>query len=140
MIGFKIASPILDAHISDFVMLITFVMVPAASLHKLAQSSELGLAEQVGGDMLEFKVCTQVKSDNKLEEKSMAYQLGLSLTESVCNLRTYLKLAQFNVEQPIVTQKLQKQAKSPTDQVELIITHNGMPIEESSIMVVNESN
>lgn len=79
-------------------MLITFVMVPAASLHKLAQSSELGLTEQVGGEMLEFKVFTQVKSDIKLEEKSIAYQLGLSLTESVCNLRTYLKLVQFNLE------------------------------------------
>jgi hypothetical protein len=43
--------------------------------------------------MLEFKVFTQVKSDEKLDKESVAFQLGLSLTESVCNLRTYLKLA-----------------------------------------------
>jgi hypothetical protein len=36
VIGFKIAAPMLDAKISDFVMLITFVMVPALSLHKLS--------------------------------------------------------------------------------------------------------
>lgn len=110
VIGFKIASPMLDAQITDFVMLITFVMVPAASLHKLAQSPELVLGETVSGDMLEFKVCTQVKSDHKLEEKSVAYQLGLSLTESVCNLKTYLKLAQFNVDRSIAAKKPQKQA------------------------------
>ena len=36
VIGFKIAAPMLDAKITDFVMLITFVMVPACSLHKLS--------------------------------------------------------------------------------------------------------
>ena len=40
---------------------------------------------------MEFKVSTQVKSQEKVDEHSVAYKLGLSLAESVCNLRSYLK-------------------------------------------------
>jgi hypothetical protein len=58
VIGFKIAAPMLDAKISDFVMLITFVKVAAASLHKLSNSTDLVEAEIAQGEMLEFKVCT----------------------------------------------------------------------------------
>ena len=48
----------LDAKISDFVMLITFVKVAAASLHKLSNSTDLVEAEIAQSEMLEFKVCT----------------------------------------------------------------------------------
>ena len=45
---------------------------------------------------MEFKVSAQVKSQDRLDEHSIAYKLGLALTESVCNLKSYLKLVQVD--------------------------------------------
>ena len=134
-----------EARINDFVMLITFIKLSTDSIHSLAQSDEIRYADSK--EVLEFKVSTQVKSDEKIDQSSIAYQLGLALTESVCNLRTYLKLKHLNeADLPKSKPKISEfPVESPfllsTERVRLEhnVQKSVMQMEESSITLANET-
>jgi hypothetical protein len=84
---------------------------------------------------MEFKVSCQVKSSDKIDEQSIAGQLILAFTESICNLRTYLKLAQ--VDATSTSKPIERRMQ--VEDTELVINVRDNPFVESSITAIEQS-
>jgi hypothetical protein len=93
------------------------------------------LAEVSSENVMDFKICTQLHCQDKIDEKRVAYQLGLSLTESLCNLRTYLKLAQVDTDAKI-KHLCRVNKELIQTQTELVLNPKENPFAESSITAV----